>query len=177
MRVHCLNLEFMKQKACLCIPWTSASVRGLLNTMSDLESTPSKVQRLWHTLKWLSKRLGLLDPDSLTSLQEKKNAVRYSLVSAVLLPQKRARLPSLTIVRLLEEGASLYTTGDGVPEGGKKLRPTDPYILAVARFLLGCSGRFSDAQHTPPSSLRITSTTTELTAWQTKTTSVLQNRQ
>ena len=45
--------------------------------------------------------------------------------------------------------------------------------MAMARFNLACSARFNDVQHTSPQTVRSTSNTLELLAWQTKTTSAV----
>ena len=47
------------------------------------------------------------------------------------------------------------------------------YIMAMARFNLACSARFNDVQHTSPQTVKSTSNTLELLAWQTKTTSAV----
>jgi hypothetical protein len=175
IRIHCLALEWLIKQHGLQLPWTEDTLRNLLNTFVDQESTPTKVQRAWLTLKWLSKKLALLDPESCTRLQIKRDAVKDALITTTAKPQRRATLPSMHIILMLEEGCQLRAqTGDRVPATGARLRPTDPFILAIARFLLGSSGRFSDIQHCAPSSWIHTSSTTELTAWQTKTTNILQ---
>ena len=45
----------------------------------------------------------------------------------------------------------------------------DSFICGVVRFQIGTSARFSDLQHTSPDTLKVTSATVELEAWQTKT--------
>jgi hypothetical protein len=67
LRVHCLNLEHM-MKAGLPIPWQERDFRAIPNTLLEEEATPSKVNRLWCTLAWISKKLGLLEGDSLPRL-------------------------------------------------------------------------------------------------------------
>ena len=47
----------------------------------------------------------------------------------------------------------------------------DRYICAMARFQVACSARFNDLQHTSPGGYKLTETTLELQAWQTKTVS------
>ena len=47
----------------------------------------------------------------------------------------------------------------------------DRYICAMARFQVACSARFNDLQHTSPSGYKLTETTLEPQAWQTKTVS------
>ena len=47
----------------------------------------------------------------------------------------------------------------------------DRYICAIARFQVACSARFNDLQHTSPGGYKLTDSTLELQAWQTKTVS------
>jgi hypothetical protein len=56
LRIHCLNLEYMI-KSGLPIPWQEQDLRQLLNFLLDDEATPSKVNRLWYTLSWISRNL------------------------------------------------------------------------------------------------------------------------
>jgi hypothetical protein len=105
----------------------------------------------------------ILNPDSLDALRQKKEAVRDTLVTTLLLPQKRATVPSLEMAQALETLSR---------------RPgPDRYIASLARFMIGCSGRLSDIQHTQPSAKHLTNNTIEYVAWQTKVLSVTQNRQ
>jgi hypothetical protein len=176
LRVHCLTLELLMRAHKLALPWKEESLRLMLNSLLSQESTPSQVQRAWLTIKWLSGKLGLLDPDCLGRLKVKKEAIRDALVSTVTAPQKKATLPSLQIIRLLEELA-VASPGDRVPGSNGRLRPVDPFICSVARFAVGSSARFSDMQHCAISTWQLTSNTTELMAWQSKTTSTLQLKQ
>ena len=176
LRLHVLSLEDMLKTHSLSIPWTEDHIRALLNSLVASEATPNKVNRFWLSLKWLSLKLGLLDPDSQLRLKQKKEAVKDSLVSVTYSPQKKSVVPKLSLVLLIEEGCMAGTAGDSVPTS-MTLRPMDPYILAVARFAIGCSGRFSDMQHCSLSTHHTTSTTTELMAWQSKTTSALKAKQ
>ena len=130
--LHVLSLEETLKAHSLIIPWTEDHVRGVLNSLVTAEATPNKVNRLWLSLKWLSIKLGLLDPDSQIRLRQKKEAVKDSLVSVAYSPQKKSVVPKLSLVVLIEEGRVAATSGDCVP------------TLAVARFAIGRSGRFSD---------------------------------
>ena len=47
----------------------------------------------------------------------------------------------------------------------------DAFILGMVRFQVGSSARFNDLQHTSPSTMKVTSNTVEMMAWQTKTAS------
>ena len=163
LRAHTLNLEKMIQIVPDLIPWNDEKVVFLLNKLRQNEATPSKVQQYWTTLRFLSIKTGLLNPDALDALRQKKEAVRDSLVTTLLLPQKRATVPSLEMVQALETLSR---------------RPgPDGYVAALARFMIGCSGRLSDIQHTQPSTMHLTNSTIEFVAWQTKVMSVTQNRQ
>ncbi|CAE8643037.1 unnamed protein product [Polarella glacialis] len=164
LRGHCLNLENIMKLGAGFIPWTADKVRDLLNCCEEKKWTPSQVQRAWSTIKFLSGILGMLEPDSVVSLLKKKEAVSDSLVTALILPQHRAEVPALDLIMRMETGC--------VAPGP----PADQYAMAFARFLVGCSGRLSDAQHTQPSTMHRTNKTIEFRAWQTKTVSVNQRK-
>ena len=84
-------------------------------------------------------------------------------------PQRKA-VPTRAIVWALEQGAEGALSESRVPELTKAV---DRYIMAMARFNLACSARFNDVQHTSPQTVKSTSNTLELLAWQTKTTSAV----
>jgi hypothetical protein len=163
LRTHTLNLEKMLQLVPSLIPWDEKKLISLLNALRTQEVTPQKVQQFWLTMKFLSIRLGLIDPEQLAQIKHKKEAIRDALVTTLILPQRRAVVPSLDVIRALETLSR---------------RPgPDGYLASIARFLVGCSGRLSDAQHTQPSTMQLTAETIEFTAWQTKVMSVVTNRQ
>ncbi|CAE8724902.1 unnamed protein product, partial [Polarella glacialis] len=164
LRGHCLNLENMVKLAFGFIPWSKDKVMDLLNCSEQKNWTPSQVQRAWSTLKFLSSILGMLDPATINHLQKKKEAVCDNLVTALILPQHRADVPALDMIMMMEMGC--------VAPGPA----ADQYCMAFSRFLAGCSGLLSDAQHTQPSTMVRTSTTLEFRAWQTKTASVNQRK-
>jgi hypothetical protein len=151
LRVHCLNLEHML-KSGLPIPWQERDLRSFLNTLLEEEATPSKVNRLWYTLAWISKKLGLLEADSLPRLVEKKRSILEQLATTVTKPQKKAVVPSLSLIQALEKGAIDDTVGT----------PPDRYLMAVVRFMVGASARFDDIQHSSPSALKFTESTCEV---------------
>jgi hypothetical protein len=166
LRVHCLSLEHM-MKSGLPIPWQEKDLRTMLNTHLEEEATPSKVNRLWYTLAWISKKLGLLEGDSLPRLVEKKRSILEQLATTVTRPQKKAAVPSLAVIQALERGATDDTVGT----------PPDRYLMSVVRFMVGASARFDDIQHSSPSALKFTESTCEVLSWQTKTTSAAQIHQ
>ena len=47
----------------------------------------------------------------------------------------------------------------------------DAFIMGLVRFQVGCCARFNDMQHTSPGTLKVTTSTIEMMAWQTKTAS------
>ena len=128
----------------------------LLNTLRDREVSPHKLQQVWDTLKWFSKKFGLLAIDEIFRLTEKKKSLSESL---------KAQVPSKAFVIQMEETAarSLPRTADS------RIDLMDSFICGIARFQIFTSARFSDLQHTSPDTLRVTSTEVELEAWQTKT--------
>ena len=160
LKGHCMTLEAMLRLEKNLIPWTESKINCLLNQLRDEEATPQKVQRFWNTLKYLSDVLGLLGPDSYQRLRAKKAAVKDDLVQTLLAPQRRANTPELSDIIELE---TLSTKPGPI---------TDQYAAAIFRLMAGVSGRWNDICHTQISSMKVTSSTIEFTAWQTKTTGI-----
>lgn len=129
LRIYCLGLENLHKLGFTNIPWTESDVRDLLNILRDQETTPHKIQRVWDTLKWFSKKFGFLDVDQCDRLQMKKKAIQEDLVDTVSKPQRKASLPSKDVVWALEEIASggWTTTAVGV-EGCPPVALMDQYI-------------------------------------------------
>ena len=144
-------------------------VRHLMNQAVTLEVTPAKLQKWWGTLKWLSIKLGMLNVDEHKQLLEKRKAIQETLVETQVKPQRKAVVPTRAIVWALEQGAEGTPPENRVPELTKAV---DRYIMAMARFNLACSARY-DVQRTSPQTVKSTSNTLELLAWQTKTTSAV----
>ena len=119
---------------------------------------------MWDTLKWFSKKFGLLAIDEIFRLTEKKKALSETLVSTVHRPMRKATVPSKAFVVQVEETAARPPSGSE-----SRIHSMDSFICGIVRFQLGTSARFSDLQHTNPDTLKVTSTTVELAAWQTKT--------
>eukprot|EP00435_Cladocopium_sp_Y103_P020490 s1944_g5.t1 len=164
LRIHCLALENLQASGLTQIPWSESDVRDLLNRLREEEASPHKIQRVWETLKWYSKRFGFL------CLIEKKKTLQEEGVDTVARPQRKAILPTKEVIWALEEVAS----GGGVPSahGEEPLSPMgalDQYICGVVRFQVACSARFNDLQHTIPTAFKFHGGTIELQAWQTKT--------
>ncbi|CAE7269691.1 mpaC, partial [Symbiodinium microadriaticum] len=74
------------------IPWKESDVRVLLNTLRNREVSPDKLQQVWDTLKWFSKKFGLLAIDEIFRLTEKKKSLSETLVSTVPLSPLRIHL-------------------------------------------------------------------------------------
>ena len=161
LRNHCLSLEHILRVDKHIIAWTEQSIRSLLNHMSESEHTPAQIQKAWKTLKWLSKTLGLMDPESIEELGQKKEYIRQELTKQLLPTSRRAIVPTLNMIRALEEASHSAATG------------ADRYAASLFRFMAGSSARFNDVMHTQLQSLQSDATTVELTAWQTKVTGVL----
>ena len=170
IRAHCLAYEGMRKIGLQNLPWTAGDVRHLMNQAVTLEVTPAKLQKWWGTLKWLSIRLGVLNVDEHKQLLQKRKAIQETLVDTQVKPQRKAVVPTRAIVWALEQGAEGTPPENRVPELTKAV---DRYIMAMARFNLACSARFNDVQHTSPQTVKSTSNTLELLAWQTKTTSAV----
>ena len=167
LRIHCLCFENIQKLGFNTIPWKESDIRSLLNTLRDQEITPHKLQGIWNTLRWFSARFGLLDPDSLERLKAKRKTIQEGLVETNIKPQRKAQLPSKEVIMLLEKVAS----GAGLTGPLTAKNTLDRYICAIARFQVACSARFNDLQHTSPGGYKLTDSTLELQAWQTKTVS------
>ena len=61
LRIHCLALENLQAQGFIQVPWTEADVRDRLNRMRAEGASPRKIQRVWETLRWFSKRFGFLN--------------------------------------------------------------------------------------------------------------------
>ena len=128
---------------------------------------------MWDTLKWFSRKFGLLAVDEVQRLSEKRKYIQEELVNTVTQPQRKAPVPDKSVVWALEEGAAFVPIVSSSGTSAPAPPVLDAYILGVVRFQVGCSARFSDLQHTRPGELKITTSTLELQAWQTKTTSAV----
>ena len=164
IRVHCLNLEHILKHG-ISLPWTEDALRQLLNVAKDAEMTTSRLSQMWRTVAWLAKRFGALMPDSLDRLVRKKESIMDTLVSTAVAPQKKAAVPSLSVIIALEQG--LHNTA---------LPLAIRFILGIARFMAGSSARFNDIQHCRPKDFYVTSNSMEVLAWQTKTTGLSGSR-
>ena len=107
----------------------------------------------------------MLNVDEHRRLLEKRKAIQETLVDTQVKPQRKAVVPTRAIVWALEQGAEGTPPENRVPELTKA---ADRYIMAMARFNLACSARFNDVQHTSPQTVKSTSNTLELLAWQTE---------
>ena len=164
LRAHCLTLERALRLKKDLLPWSEDTLRMFLNDVREAEWRPSAVQRFWKTAKFLNSKLGMLDPDKIEVLKSKKDAVRNDLIREVLQPCRKAQVPSLDCVVALERGTSEGTLAER-------------HLCGFARFLVGSSSRFNDGQHTQMATLERTLEVLQARAWQTKTMSILENRQ
>ena len=102
-------------------------------------------------------------------LKAKRKTIQEGLVETNIKPQRKAQLPSKEVIMMMEKIAA----GEGLTAStGASTSPKfvlDRYICAMARFQVACSARFNDLQHTSPGGYKLTETTLELQAWQTKT--------
>ena len=168
IRGHCLMIERILKtysshgaQSTTFIPWTENSIRVFINQTSDAGWSPNALDRSWRTISYLSKALGLLNPDSHSSLKAKMEAVCELMTTPSGSVTKQAVVPTIQLVRALE----VATT-----KGSSALR----YCAAHARFLLGCSARWNDGQHVLPHTVHLLKDTLEAMAWQTKSTSARQ---
>ena len=170
LRQRCLALEKLKKHGGLQIPWTEKSVRSLLSNLHKEECTPNYIQQAWDTLKWFSTKFQTLDVTATHRLASKKKWLQETLVSTAATPQRKAVVPAKEVILALEQGAA---AGGADPrrKGQVAREAIDAFILGMVRFQVGSSARFNDLQHTSPSTMKITSNTIEMMAWQTKTAS------
>ena len=159
----------------LPIPWQETHVRQLLNDLRSQEVTPHKLQLCWDTLRWFSKKFGMMAVHEEHRLLQKKQTVEEGLTPAIAQPSRKAKVPPKEVIWALEEGAAgvpLHPGADSPQGGGGPLpRELDSFILGLVRFQVGCSARFNDLQHTAPSTMKHTTNTLEFSAWRTKTVS------
>ena len=131
IRQHCLMYESLKKKDFTAIPWRESDVRQLLNRLRDEEVTPYKIQQVWDTIRWFSKKFGILDPQECVRLN-KKAYLEEELVETTTKPQRKAAVPSKEVLWALEEGATQEgagAKGPGTPHGG----PTDRHACSLLR--------------------------------------------
>jgi len=143
------------------IPWDEGKLRGWMNEIriekdNRKTMTPSKLGTAWRILKPLSKATGLLAPQEIADLEDKKEAVMEELAKTLEKAEKRAVATKPKLVERLEMVAA------------SKRPPTHRYLCAVVRLGIGASARFSDEQHTSPKTWKETVETIEYRAWQTK---------
>ena len=170
LRQRRLALEKLKKHGGLQIPWTEKSVRSLLSNLHKEECTPNYIQQAWDTLKWFSTKFQTLDVTATHRLASKKKWLQETLVSTAATPQRKAVVPAKEVILALEQGAA--GGADPRRKGQVAREAIDAFILmGMVRFQVGSSARFNDLQHTSPSTMKITSNTIEMMAWQTKTAS------
>ena len=153
LRQRCLVLEQM-MKWGLPIPWQETHVRHLLNDLRSQEVTPHKLQLCWDTLRWFSKKFGMMAVHEEHRLLQKKQTVEDSLTCAVTQPSRKAKVPPKEVIWALDEGAAgvpIHPGADSPQGGGGPLpRELDSFILGLVRFQVCCSARLNDLQHTAP---------------------------
>ena len=170
LRQRCLFFERLKKQDLLQVPWTESAVRQMLSKLQAAECTPNYIQRAWDTLKWFSSKFQTLDVESLQRLQSKKKYLQETLVSTTSTPQRKAVVPSREVMWALEQGAAAVGAVSH-SKGVQAREAIDAFIMGLVRFQVGCCARFNDMQHTSPGTLKVTSSTIEMMAWQTKTAS------
>ena len=170
LRQRCLFFERLKKQDLLQVPWTESAVRQMLSKLQAAECTPNYIQQAWDTLKWFSSKFQTLDVESLQRLQSKKKSLQETLVSTTSTPQRKAVVPSREVIWALEQGAAAVGAVSH-SKGVQAREAIDAFIMGLVRFQVGCCARFNDMQHTSPGTLKVTTSTIEMMAWQTKTAS------
>lgn len=105
LRIHCLALENLQTTGFAQIPWTESDVREHLNRMRVEEASPHKIQQVWETLRWFSKRFGFLKIDACERLMQKKKTLQEEGVDTVAKPQRKAILPTKEVIWTLERSS------------------------------------------------------------------------
>ena len=175
--ISLLALENLQAQGFTQVPWTEVDVRDHLNRMRAEEASPHKIQRVWETLRWFSKRFGFLKIDACERLMEKKKTLQEEGVDTVARPQRKAILPTKEVIWTLEEVAA--GPGPAPAQSGEGPSPVellDQYICGVVRFQVACSARFNDLQHTIPTAYKFHGGIIEFQAWQTKTVSAFRSK-
>ena len=113
LRQRCLVLEQMVKWG-LPIPWQETHVRQLLNDLRSQEVTPHKLQLCWDTLRWFSKKFGMMAVHEEHRLLQKKQTVEEGLTPAITQPSRKAKVPPKEVIWALEEGAA------GVPPTARR---------------------------------------------------------
>jgi len=157
LRLHVGALRFILKTNPDFIPWDDDIVRKLFEMLRKEEISPRKMERLWYTIKKIGGILGILEGMDVEALESKKWVIQGELTTVLIQPQFRAKVPSLQLVKACEI----------VAVKGRSL--TMMYIASFTRFLIGASARFSDAQHTQPSTMVLLEKTVEFFSWQSKT--------
>ena len=71
-----------------------------------MTSAPHKLQLCWDTLRWFSKKFGMMAVHEEHRLLQKKQTVEESLTPAVTQPSRKAKVPPKEVIWALEEGAA-----------------------------------------------------------------------
>ena len=102
-----------------------------LNDLRSQEVTPHKLQLCWDTLRWFSKKFGMM------AVHEEHRLLQTDC-GRKLDPSGHSAVP-------IHPGADSPQGG-----GGPLPRELDSFILGLVRFQVGCSARLNDLQHTAP---------------------------
>lgn len=111
LRQRCLVLEQMVKWG-LPIPWQETHVRHLLNDLRSQEVTPHKLQLCWDTLRWFSKKFGMLAVHEEHRLLQKKQTVEEGLTPAVTQLSRKAKVPPKEVIHRAVGGPY---TGNSIP--------------------------------------------------------------
>ena len=82
----------------LPIPWQETHVRQLLNDLRSQEVTPHKLQLCWDTLRWFSKKFGMMAVHEEHRLLQKKQTVEEGLTPAITQPSRKAKVPNKEVI-------------------------------------------------------------------------------
>ena len=167
LTIHSLALENLQAQGFTQVPWTETDVRDHLNRMRAEEASPHKIQRVWETLRWFSKRFGFLKIDACERLMEKKKTLQEEGGHGGSTSEE-SHPP--------HQGSHLDLQGSGRWTWPSSKRGRQLSYCGVVRFQVACSARFNDLQHTIPTAYKFHGGTIELHAWQTKTVSAFKSK-
>ena len=167
---HGRHLDKMMELNPSLLPWSTISLCQLFTNMReanrnrDKPYTPGTPLAYWTTAYYLADLTGTLDQINLKICRNTRDAVRASFITHVEHEDHRALAPTLAVVEATEKATRLSPTW------------ADRWYASICRHGMGSSGRFNDYQHCSTKSLRSTARTSELSAWQTKATDLMDNR-
>ena len=152
------------------LPWDTQKIANLFNSMraknstSDAHYSPNKPMQFWRTILYLSRVCGMITPLNVDYLRAKRDSVRLAFINSTDIMDCRAPAPDIEVIVALEKATVHAKT------------PLDRWAASGFRHEVGASGRQNDYQHSNPDTHISTAKTSEITAWQTKVSDLLDRK-